>query len=84
MKFFVNLIQKNGDEYTSAVFNFDTIEKAKEKAYHELSYGFSGVIDMCTVYITDEYGNILLKDTYEKPKENTYESPKEEPKAETN
>lgn len=69
MKLFVNVIQKNGEEYTSAVFNFDTIEKAKEKAYQELNYGFSGILDMCTVYITDEYASMILRDTYEKKEE---------------
>lgn len=69
MKLFVNVIQKNGEEYTSAIYNFDTIEKAKEKAYQELNYGFGGVLDMCTVYITDEYANVIIRDTYEKKEE---------------
>lgn len=30
-------------------------------------------LDIFTAYIADEYGNILLKDTYEKQKEDTYE-----------
>ena len=31
----------------------DVPDRLKEKVYQELNYGFSGTLDMCTVYITD-------------------------------
>lgn len=68
MKFFVTTIQKKTDgTYSHSTDRYDTIEKAKVKAYTELAYGFGSNLDLCSVSIVDDYMNVIYKDSYVKP-----------------
>lgn len=46
---------------------YSKFDAAKVKAYTELAYGFGSDLALCSVSITDDYLNTLLRDSYTKP-----------------
>lgn len=75
MKYFVTTIQKKTDgTYANQIARYDNLDEAKVKAYTELAYGFGGVLELCTVSITDDMGNTFFKDTYVKEETATAET----------
>lgn len=70
--FYVCTIQKKTDgTYANTMSRYETFAAAKVKAYTELAYGFGSDLALCSVCITDDYLNVLLRDSYTKPEDNT-------------